>query len=331
MLPRRKRRLAESRFVLLVASLALLASSTAQAQDSPAEPKASGAAESALALIHYNRDLCDGIAGKVVAYWRGLTSSPGSQLETVRQFVVSRELSNLAQGREVSDIINELIPRAADEAGSRISGSLERLQELEVELCDTVAYPTASRDAFEGNVGDLLDRIEREEAELGRRWAVPEEVLETALTPHLERILLAGVEAEGEYRDYLESLKPPPVEPTTQELMDAWHQGYARAVHPTKQALAQYLKGRRTNDSALIRTACRQVLAAVIPLLRRDNVFVAPVGTINSPLNKAFLEIKHLATHCVAGRSREVEDHYAEMQAQLAIASQVLAEFSLRP
>ena len=316
---------------LLVASLTPLTSPAAVAQGSPAPASANGAAESALALIHYNRDLCDGIAGKVVAYWRGLTSSPEAQLKTVRHFVTSRELSSLAQGREVSDIINELLPRAETEAGSRISAALERLQKLEVELCDTVAYPTQSREAFEGDIGDLLDRIEREETGLGRMWAVPEDILEAALTPHLERILLAGVEAEGEYRDYLESLKPPPREPTVQELMEAWHQGYSRAVTPTKQALARYLKGRQTNDATLIRTACREISSVVIPLLRQEDVFIAPVGTVNRPLKNAFVEIKQLATHCVAGRSREVASHYAEMQKHLASAAQVLAEFSLRP
>ncbi|MEM7357327.1 MAG: hypothetical protein AAF657_41310 [Acidobacteriota bacterium] len=315
-------------FPRIVLLACLLTGPTIRAQG--AEPAAGEAAAAALALLEYNRELCDGIAGKVMAFWRGLNGSQEAELAGVQDFVVQRELSSLAQGREAADIIDSLLPRVKV-ADAQVGAALERLQALEVELCDTVAFPNSSRQAFEDEIVRMLDRIEREEAELGQRLVISDAAKQSALSPYLAKIQLAGVEAEGEYRDYLESLKPPPRLPTPQELMEAWHKVYAQAVRPTKQALAKYLKGRRANDTTQIRTACREITAVVIPLLRRDDVFNAPVSKINKPLYQAFVEIRSMASQCVAGRSREVEQHYSEMQAQLATASSTLAEFSLRP
>ncbi len=113
--------------------------------------------------------------------------------------------------------------------------------------------------------------------------------------------------------------------------MNAWHRSYAPAVVPTKQALGRYLQGRRANDAVLIRTACREISAAVIPLLRNDRVFQAPEPKIGPALRRAFMELKAMATECNAGRSRETESHYREMQTRLGAAAGLLAEFSLKP
>ncbi len=318
---------------LLAAAAAVIAAVTAAAAAAQAvpAPPAGRAAETALALLDYNRELCDGIAGKVVAYWNGLQASPDAALEAVRRFVVDRELSNLASGRAASDIVEAILPRVREESGHETAGALERLQRLEIELCDTVAYPDASRGGFQDELRRILDRIEQERSELGRLLVVSDDALASALGPYLGRIQLAGVEAEGEYRDYLDSLKPPPELPSHQELMEAWHRRYAPAVRPAKQALARYLQGRRSNDVGLIRRSCREISAAVIPLLRQKQVFEAPVDGISRPLFRAFVELKQMAAECGAGRSREVESHYGEMQKQLALASRRLAEFSLRP
>ena len=327
------RRLAGAPVAVGLAACALLVPPPevwAQADEVP-DPATGTWASTTVALLDYNRELCDGIAGKVVDYWRGLSASPAAQLESVRRYVVNRELSNLAAGRAASDIAEGFLPRVSEEAGSATAASLERLHEMQVELCDKVAYPNTTREKFEAELSTLLDRIEREGSELGRLLVVSEEVLDSAVSPYLRHIQMAGVEAEGEYSDYLESLKPPPVLPTRQELMEVWHRSYAQAVHPTKQALGKYLRSRRQSDSRLIRTACRELSAAVIPLMRKDDVFKAPERGIFKPLRSAFLEIKQLAVHCSAGRSREMKSHYDEMQKQLAAASQVLAEYSLKP
>ncbi|MCP3960175.1 MAG: hypothetical protein GY719_20210 [bacterium] len=327
------RRCRRDSFVISWAVCALLGlplTARAQTDDVP-DPTDGKWALTTLALLEYNRELCDGIAGKVLAYWSGLSAGPDAQLDSVRRYVVDRELSNLAIGRAASDLVYDFLPDVAAEAGSETGSTLTRLYGLQVQLCDSVAYPKSGRDEFEAEVRRLLDRIEREGAELGRLLVAPEDVLDDALLPYLGHVQMAGVEAEGEYRDYLESLKPPPALPTLQDLMQAWHRSYARAVGPTKQALARYLQGRQKNDGPLIRTACRELSAAVIPLLRNERVFEAPADGVHEPLQRAFVEIKLLASECSAGRSREMETHYGAMQQQLGAASRVLAEFSLRP
>ncbi len=320
----------------VVAALAVTLAPLCAAQDddeSPgaAPPPTGWAAMTVLALLSYNREQCDGIAGKLVARWRGLSASPATQLETVRQWVVDRELSTLASARSASDLIVSFLPRVREEARRDVGDSLERLHASMTDLCDTVAFPNGSRETFESQMAAILDRIEREEAELGRMMPVAESDLKNALASYLGHIQLAGVEAEGEYRDYLDSLKPPPEQPTFQERMEAWHRGYARAVLPTKQALGKYLRGRQTNDSSLIRTSCREILGAVIPLQRDDLALEAPLPAVVVPLRNAFRELQSMASECTAGRSREMEVHYREMQIQLAAAAEHLAEFSLKP
>ncbi len=314
-----------------VLALAATAALPAAASDDVPPPAAGKAAQTTLALLGYNRELCDGIAGRLVAHWGKLGSTTPSQLETLRQRVVERELSNLASARATADLVENFLPRVLDEAGSETGAFIERLHRLEIELCDTVAFPDGSRQAFETELAKILDRIEGEEAELGRLLVVPEDVLKNALAPYLGHLQLAGVEAEGEYLDYLEGLKPPPELPTRQDLMNAWHRRYAPAVVPTKQALGKYLQGRRNNDSVLIRTACREISATVIPLLRNDPVFQAPEPKIGPALRRAFFELKAMASECTAGRSRETEIHYREMQSRLSAAAGLLAEFSLKP
>ena len=301
------------------------------AQDDVSPPKQGTAAATTYALLSHNRELCDGIAGKLVIHWGKLNSSPEAQLETMRQRVVDRNLSSLASARAASDLVKGFLPRVREETDGKTGDALERLHGLGVELCDTIAYPSGTRGDFQDKLASILDRIEREEAELGRVLVVGEDALKSALSPYLGHVQMAGVEAEGEYRDYLDSLKPPPKEPTLQELMEHWHRAYSQAVLPTKQALGKYLQGRKANDAKVIRTSCREVLAAVIPLLRNERVLKVPLPTVNKPLRRAFTELRMMASECTAGRSREMETHYKEMQVHLAAASGLLAEFSLRP
>ncbi len=313
---------------LLLASLLL---ATPGAGQDVAPPASGTAATTAMALLSHNRELCDGIAGKLVNHWRGLGSSPKAQLETMRARVVNRELSTLASARAASDLVESFLPQVREEAGAKTGGTLKRIHEQVVKLCDTVAYPDGSRETFESGLAEILDRIESEQAELGRLEVVSDEALAGALAPYLGHLQMAGVEAEGEYRTYLDSLKPPPELPTLQDHMEAWHRGYSRAVLPTKQALGKYLGGRRANDPKVIRTACREILAAVIPLLRHERALEPPFTKISKPLRRAFSELKMMASECTAGRSREMETHYHEMQVQLAAAASLLGEFALKP
>ncbi len=294
-------------------------------------PETGTAAVTTLAILRYNRELCDGIAGKLVVHWSGLGSSPEAQVATMRQLVVDRELSSLASARAASDLIESFLPQVREEVHAKTAAGIKRLHVLEAELCDTVAYPSGTQEQFEAELAAILDQIESEETELGRLLEAKEDALQSALGPYLEHVQIAGIEAEGEYRDYLDSLKPPPRLPTPQELMEAWHRGYTQAVLPTKKALSKYLRGRRDNDPVLIRTACREMLTSVILLLRDDRVFQSPVPQVGKPLRRAFVELKQMASECTTGRSREMEQHYREMQVQLSSASGLLAEFSLKP
>ena len=317
---------------VVAAALAAAVALPCPARDEGVAPPPAGTAPATvLALLTYNRDQCDGIAGKLVARWRGLGTSPATQLEAIRRWVVDHELSTLASARTASDLVERFQSEVRKQARRDVADSLERLHALMIKLCDTIAFPDGPREAFESEVATILDRIEREEAELGRQLVIPEAELNSALAPYLGHVQLAGVEAEGEYRDYLDSLKPPPRQPTFQELMVAWHHGYARAVLPTKQALGKFLRGRQDNDPAMIRTSCREILTAVIPLQRNDRALEAPLPAVAKPLRRAFTALRSMASECTAGRSYEMEVHYREMQVQLAAAAGHLAEFSLKP
>ena len=322
------------RSTVLAAFLATVLAAPCAAQDDvdAPMPPAGKAAETVLALLTYSREQCDGIAGKLVTAWRRLSSSPATQVETMRQWVVDHELSTLASAREASDLVqDQFLPRAREEASRDVADYLGRLQVLMVELCDTVALPSGPREAFESEVAEILDQVDRQETELGSLLPVSEEDLKSALGSYLGNVQLAGVAAEGEYRDYLDSLKPPPKQPTFQELMEAWHGGYSRAVMPTKQALGKYLRSRQNNDSAQIRLSCREILAVVIPLLRDERALEAPLPAVGVALRAAFSELRSMATECTAGRSREMEVHYRKMQVKLADAAGHMAEFSLTP
>lgn len=326
---------------LALALAALLAAHATYAAGSDISlPPEGQSAATTLALLDYNRRLCDGVTGKVLNTWRSLGDGPRAE-QRIRDVVVERELADLAAGRAASDIVRSFLPRARAEAGTETAASLERLHQLIEELCDTVAWPTAPRGRFATGVRDLLDRIDREQEELGRLLVVPEDALEDALEPYLTAIQLAGVEAENEYLDHLESLKPKPRGPTLEELMQAWHGRYSEAVGPTKQALGQFLQARAANDSRAISQACREILAAVIPVLRDDQLFKLPTPQIPAskgitmetyaPLRQAYEEIRQLAFDCNAGRQREAHADLAEMERQLQIAAAHLGKFSLAP
>lgn len=297
-------------------------------------------APTALALLGYNKTICDGIAGSVLEYWQGLASE--APLDKVQGRLLQGDtLSDLAAGRFASDIIRSLLPRARRETDSETGGALERLYELETELCDTVAYPNLPLQQFKGKLQGLLDQIEREEEELGRLLVVPDEQLASFLEPYLQPIQLAGFEAQNEYLDYLESLKPAPKQITVQEVMLQWHGNYAQAVQPTKLALGRYIRARKENDFRGMSTACREILAEVIPLLKRRAVFSPPKQKypvergihpeFYRPLYDAYEAMRTMATHCAAGRSREVLESLNEMQGKLQESAAYLSKYKVTP
>lgn len=304
------------------------------------EPEDGYWAPSALALLDHHRQLCDGIADKVVAHWQPLGDAEGVERK-IQDWVTDHSLSDLAAGREAGDIIGGLLPRARAETDTETAAALERLHELTNELCDTVALPLGPLEAFDGQISDLLGKIDREEDELGRLLVVPDDVLEQALAPYLKPIQLAAFEAEAEYLDYLESLRPEPEGPTHRDLMVAWHQRYTTASQPTKNALRDYLVARQDNDVRGMAAACREISSEVIPLLKRDILFEIPIPQLPASkgykmelfdsLYQGYRQIRNIATHCLAGRSRETVEALQAMQEELGEAANYLSKFSLQP
>ena len=318
----------------------LLWSPPAQAIEIP-EPEPGFYAPTALALLNYNRRVCDDIAGRVAERWHQFPEGTAETERRIQEWVTESSLSDLAAGRAASDIVRDLLPQARSETDAETAGSLGRLHELETELCDTVALPLGPLEDFERRVDGLLERIQREEEELGRLLVVPEDILAKSLEPYLRPIQLAAFEAEAEYRDYLESLRPKPQGPTHQDLMVEWHRRYAAAAQPTKNALRDYLVARNANDTREMAKACREISAAVIPFLKQDDYFRIPVPQLPASkgykwvvlesLQRAYKEMRELAINCSAGRSRETVEHLQAMQEQLAEAAGYLARFSLQP
>ena len=334
------RRLSFRPWVTLCVALANLAP-TVQAQQSFPQPPPGQGALASLALVRHSRDLCHGIAQKTLRQWRRYSGSSESQQEKIRDWVVAYQLSDLAAARAASDIFDALLPRARQDDGGETAAALDRLSDITRQLCDQVALPTAPRADFDIAVADLVDRMELEEEELGRLLVVPDEVLQESLEPYLTPIQLAGFEAESEYLDYLESQKVAPTGPTLQELMNAWYQRYTRATTSTKQALGQYLQARQGHNNRGMAEACREITGVVIPLLRKSEIFEIPIPQLPAskgfametlvPLERAYVEIRDMATDCNAGRSREVHAHLQEMQKHLNDAAIALSRFSLSP
>lgn len=297
--------------------------------DSLPQPEPGQWATTTLALLHYNRDLCDTIAGRVQQRWRSLDGSGSEQ--QIRDYVLQSSLSDLAAARAADDIVDRFLSRARQEADRETAGSLTRLTELSSALCDAVALPTAPRRDFDLKIRDLLTRIDREKTELGRLLVTTEADLERALEPYLVPIQLAGVEAEGQYLDYLESIRPKPEPPSMQVRMEAWHRGYATRTATVKTALGKFLAARQTSDSQAIREACREISAEVIPLLRDETLFETPDPQVEQPLKKAYHQIRELATHCTAARFREVDLQIERVETYLALAARPLSRYSLQP
>ncbi len=312
------------------------------AKDVDVPPPQSGMwAPTTLALLGYNKDICDGIAGRVLSYWSNLSGSTEERLEKVQNRLLNESLADLAAGRSASDIIHSFLDQARRETDSETGASLERLYELEKSLCDTVASPVDPLPQFEARLQRLLDQIEREEEELGRLLVVPDDQLRTLLEPYLQPIQLAGFEAQNDYLDYLETLKPKPVEVSVQDKMVQWHAAYTQTVKPAKRALGHYLRARKNNDFAAMSSACRDILKEVIPLLRREEVFSPPKQLLPKsrgiqpqllpPLMDAYTALRVMATHCAAGRSREVIESLNDMQTHLQEAAAYLRPYSVTP
>lgn len=299
----------------------------------PAAETSDQAVTTVLSLIRFKRSSCDLIAGRVLDQWQKSGGSVEVQEERARDYVLKSELSDLAASRAAADILARYLPRAKVGVDGETHATMTRLDSAVTTLCDTVALPTGPLAEFRARLSDVLARIEVEETELGRLLVIPgAAVLEAAIEPHLEEIQLAGLNAESEYQQYLESLRPKEAKATFTDKMREWHANtYLPAVTPSKAAWGKYLAAREKLDSRGMNTACRELSQALIPLLRDSTPFKGPDPKLEEPLRLAYVELRAMATHCTSGNSGQLNRHWTEFNARLQRLSETLQRYGLQP
>ena len=319
--------------IFIAGTLVAPSSVGASGPEAPDPPEGQWAAAT-IALLHHQKDTCDVLAVRILDHWRTLPALDATEKdeERIREYVLAAQISDLAASRRAGDLVDRFLPGVRAETNAETSASLRRLHGLTTELCDGVALPVAPKERFEEKVTEILDRIEVEQAELGRLLVVPTEAEEAALEPYLLPIQIAGIEAEGEYLAYLESLRPKEKEPTIQERMAAWHRAiYTPAVTPAKKAFGAYLSARQKKDPRGMSRACREISSTVSVLLRSKEAFDSPDPRLAEPLRRIYVAMRQMSKECSAGRAREIEARFTELQAKLQDAGKQMARYRLRP
>lgn len=313
--------------------LALGLGAAVPAMAAPPDPVGGEVVPTVLSLVRFKHKGCDRIAGRVLDQWQKAGGSAEAQEERARDYVLQSELSDLAASRAAADIVARLLPRVKSEVNLETHGTMTRLDAAVTTLCDTVALPTGPLDQFRRRLGEVLERIEREETELGRLLVIPSSAtLEAAIEPYLETIQLAGLAAESEYQQYLESLRPKKRKATFTEEMQAWHsQVYLPAVAPSKAAWGKYLQAREKLDSRGMNAACRELVQALIPLLRDTRPFKGPEPKLEEPLRLVYVELRAMATACTGGNEAQLNRHWADFNAKLQGVSEALQRYGLQP
>ena len=298
----------------------------------PAPPRGE-AVKSTLSLLRFQQESCDRIAGTVLEQWQGYGGSTEDQEERARDFVLKKALSDLAASRAAADIAVQLLPQVKSEANTETHRTLERLATAVKSLCDTVALPTGPLPEFQRRLTDALGLIEREETELGRLVVIPgAAALEAAIEPFLEDIQLAGLAAEAEYQQYIESLRPKKRRETFAEQVQAWHRTiYLPAVAPAKTAWGKYLGARQKFDNRGMSAACRELSAALIPLLRENTAFKGPDPQLEEPMRLLYVELRGLAAACNGGNANEMNRREADFNDRLQRLSAAMGRYGVSP
>lgn len=288
-------------------------------------------AATTVALLRHGHERCAGVADGLLAHWRRLRGDGPGVSASLDRFVLTRATADLAAARQALDLARGFLPRAALEVDPVAGAALDRLYEAETELCTLVALPAPPIDAFQRRLDEIAAHGGDAERELGERLTLPRKgQASRELAPYLGLIETAATAAQQRMLADRE-VPPPPRGPTLGEKMAAWHLRYSAAVPPSKLALRAYLEGRRTNDAGAIQQACKDLLAAVIPLLADEPVFQTPDPEAGEPLLDVYTTMRRLAVHCTAGRFREADDTYERLERDLAAAGAVLSKHGLRP
>lgn len=303
------------------------------AMAAPPNPQGEQVVPTVLSLIRFKHASCDRIAGRVLDQWQVGDGSALAQEERARDFVLQSELSDLAASRAAADFVARLLPRVKAAVNLETHATMTRLDAAVTTLCDTVALPTGALEQFRGRLTEVLERIEREETELGRLLVIPSSAtLEAAIEPFLESIQLAGLAAESEYQQYLESLRPKKPKVTQTDLMREWHaQVYLPAVTPSKAAWGKYLQAREKLDSRGMNSACRELSQALIPLLRDPRPFKGPEPKLEEPLRLVYVELRAMATACTGGNESQLNRHWSDFNGKLQGVSATLQRYGLQP
>lgn len=312
--------------------LAWLGFSSVAAAETPAPPPGE-AARTVLALLRHQADACHQIAEDVGGRWSRIQGSEESREERIRDWIVERKTAEMASARKAGDLAEELLGSVRSEASAEAVGALQRLARHARQLCDRTAHPVAPLSRFRDEIVELVHQVERVNRELGRLVLADEEALEAALEPYLGAIHGAGVQAEGEYRDFVESERPEETGPTMKERMQQWHRTvYLPAVIPAKRALGAYLKA-QSERGGRVGAACRDLTTALLPVIRnhREIFGSAPDPDVPEHLHRAYVSMQRMAIACSRGRVREAQEEMEDVQLRLRAAAGFLSPYGLTP
>ncbi len=288
-----------------------------------------------VALLRYNRERCDRLAGKILSYWRSLPTDRSDHdsvnQKTVRERILRDWLAELTEARTASDVARTFLPQAAEMLDSDSTTALAQLLELQVDLCDQVAYPTGPLSEFVDKVTDTLLRIDAEARSLAQLVRLDDAVLDRAIGPYLEPLQLTGVEAEGEMLNYLARPERPAQAPAFENRLGAWYERYQTAAVGSKQSLGQYLTARGGGDRDSIRSACSSLVDATVALLEDKSVFPGPNTSLDRPLRLGVVNLQRMAAACLQGNFRRADRLLERAEHQLSVVAAHLEPYGLVP
>lgn len=320
---------------MIVVAFCVLATSVGAAPIQVPPPDEGQWVNASIALLRYNRERCDRLAGKILSYWRSLPTDRNDHdsvnQKTVRERILRDWLAELTEARTASDVARTFLPRAGELLDSEATAALAQLLELQVDLCDQVAYPTGPMSEFVDQVTDTLLRIDAEARSLAQLVRLEDGVLDRAIEPYLEPLQLTGVEAEGEMLHYLERPQRPTQAPAFEAQLGAWYQRYLTAAVGSKQSLGQYLSARGGGDRGSIRDACSSLVTSTVALLEDESVFPGPNTNLDRPLRLGLVHLKRMAAACLQGNFRRADRLLERAEHQLSVVAAHLEPYGLVP
>lgn len=297
------------------------------------EPEKGRWAATVVALLDHGHDLCSDVAERTTSYWRRLSGDGSAVQESLDRYIVTRATTDLAAARKTLDIASGFLEEATREMTAEGGEVLKRFYEAEEALYEIVVQPVPPLADFKSRIETADQRVRELEAELGNLLRLDREQLAQQVKPYLDAIEIAGAVAQQEVMRDLEAAKPPPPPPpSNQDLMEAWYARYSESVVGAKVALRAYLQARSGSDPGAIQQSCKDLLAAVIPLLTdKEGVFRAPDPDVEEPLSTVYRAMRRIGNRCTAGRFSDADEAYDWLKENLNESARVLARYGLSP